>query len=203
MRVRFMTSHPKDMSDDIIDAVAANEKVCEFFHLPLQSGDDDILRLMNRGYSSGDYRRIVEKIRKKVPDAAITSDVIAGFPRRQTSSSRILLRLIDELELDSCNTLAFDPRPGTKAYQMEGKVPHTVIKERLRQLMEKVGETAMKKNRKLVGSIQELLVEKEGMGRTRTNKIVRFKDHTARPGELLDVKIISAGSWVLLGEAAR
>jgi tRNA-2-methylthio-N6-dimethylallyladenosine synthase len=199
-RIKFMTSHPRDMGEDIIRAVAENEKVCEFFHLPLQSGDDDVLKAMNRGYDSSYYRGLVKKIRNMVPSAAITSDVIAGFPGETEKNFENTLDLIRELELDSVNTLAFDPRPGTAAEKLSGRLPHEAVSGRLQRLMRVVEETALKKNSSLTGSVQELLVESPVTGRTRTNKIVKFSSKKAKQGDIVKARITAAKSWVLQGE---
>jgi len=199
-RVRFMTSHPKNMTDEIIDAVRRNPKVCENFHLPLQSGDDEVLKKMNRGYDSAYYRELVGKIRGMIPEAAITSDVIAGFPGETEKQFENTLRLITELEPDAVNTLAYNVRPSTAAEKMEGKLPQKTVDERLQRLMETVEKTSFKKNQALAGSVQEILVEKKGVGRTRTNKLVKYACKKDETGELKKVRIISAGSWVLQGE---
>lgn len=200
-RVRFMTSHPKDMSDDIIKAVKNGSKICENFHLPLQSGDDEVLKAMNRGYSRDYYIRLVEKIKDKIPGASITSDAIAGFPGETEAQFNNTLDLIEKLELDSVITAAFNPRPGTKAYAMDGRLPEAVSAARLQALMETVEKTASKRNRKLEGTVQEILIDEDGIGRTRTNKTVKFTgEDIGRPGTLVNVRIKSAKSWVLQGE---
>jgi tRNA-2-methylthio-N6-dimethylallyladenosine synthase len=200
LRVRFMTSHPKDMTAQIIDAVAENKKICEAFHLPLQSGDNEVLKRMNRGYTREYYRQLIQDIRRGIPDASITSDVIAGFPGETEEQFQNTLDLIKELELDSVITAAYDPRPGTAAEKMEGQLPFEVKKERLARLVAIVKETALKKNKKLEGSIVEILIEEKGFGRTRTYKIVRFNGTSPKAGELAGVKINQANSWVLNGE---
>jgi len=203
-RVRFLTSHPRDMIDDIIDAVRDLPKVCEYFHLPLQSGDDKILKAMNRGYTSDHYRKLVNKIRKKIPEAAITSDAIAGFPGETNEQFQNTLKLIMELELDLVNTLAFSIRPGTTAAKMDGQVPEKVKKERLQELMKVVEETAGKKNKKLKDTVQAVLVEQSLDGRwfsrTRGNKVVRFASKNDLTGKLIKVRITEPGPFVLEGE---
>ena len=200
LRVRFMTSHPKDMTDQIIDAVAANKKVCEAFHLPLQSGDNEILKKMNRGYTREDFVRLVRDIRSRVQGAGITSDVIAGFPGETEEQFRNTLDLIKELELDCVITAAYDPRPGTLAEQMKGQLPADVKKERLARLVAVVKETALKVNKRLEGTVVEILIEEKGFGRTRSYKIVRFDGTSPEAGMLAKVKIKHANSWVLNGE---
>jgi len=203
-RIRFITSHPRDMSDDIINVVADLPKVCEYFHLPLQSGDDKILKAMNRGYTSDHYRKLVNKIRNKIPEAAITSDAIAGFPGETDEQFKNTLKLIRELELDLVNTLAFSVRPGTAAAKMDGQVPEKVKKERLQELMKVVEETAGRKNQKLKDTIQEVLVEQSlddrWFSRTRGNKVVRFASKDDLIGKLINVRITKPGPFVLEGE---
>lgn len=199
-RIKFMTSHPRDMSDEIIDAVAKNEKVCEYFHLPLQSGDDAVLKAMNRGYDMAYYFSLIKKIRDRIPSAAITSDVIAGFPGETEEQFQNTLKNIEKLEFDTINTLAFDPRPGTKAAAMDAQLPKDTVNKRLQVLMRTVERTTHNKNQSLLGSEHEILVEAEGLGRTRTNKIVRFRNENIKPGSFVRVKITSAKSWVLQGE---
>ena len=200
LRIRFMTSHPKDMSPKIIDAVAQNKKVCEAFHLPMQSGDNEVLKKMNRGYTREYYRQMVRDIRSRIPDASITSDVIAGFPGETEEQFQSTIDLINELELDSVITAAYDPRPGTAAEKMEGQLPEENKRERLARLVATVKEAALKKNKRIEGSDLEILIEEKGFGRTRTYKIVRFAGPSPNPGELARVKIKQANSWVLNGE---
>ncbi len=201
-RIRFMTSHPKDISDEIIHSVKTIDKVCEFFHLPMQSGDDEILKAMNRGYDSSYYKDLVKKIRDKIPSAAIGSDFIVGFPGETEKQFENTLKAIEEIEFDSANTFAYNTRPGTKAANLPNQLPRDLISRRLQQLIEVVEKVTMKKNSKLVGSVQEVLVEDNGIGRTRTNKIVKFKDEAAKykRGDIVFVKVESAKSWVLQGK---
>lgn len=204
-RVRFMTSHPKDMSDDIIDAVAELPYMCEHIHLPIQHGDDDILKAMNRKYTVDDYRRIIDKIRDKIPGVAITSDMIIGFPGETEQQFENCVGTIRELSLDSIITTIYSPRSKTAAAKMDSQVPEKIKKERLQKIMKVVDEIALSINEKLVGTTQEILVEdfmnSEYMGRTRTNKIVKFKSSLPKLiGKLVNIKIESARSFILKGE---
>lgn len=200
-RIRFMTSHPKDMSDDIIDAVADLPHVCEYFHLPIQHGDDQILKSMNRGYTIDDYKRLVDKIREKIGDVAITSDVIIGYPGETEKQFKETVRVIRDLSFDACNTAAYSIRPGTSASKLTDDVPDKVKQERLQEVMRVVDEVTKERNEKLIGSIQEILVDTETSGRTRTNKIVKAKVlNKDLLGKLVNVRITSAKSWVLGGE---
>jgi len=202
-RIRFFTSHPRDMSDDIIDAVSRLPNICEFFHLPLQSGDDEILQKMNRGYTSDHYRKLVQRIRERVPEASITSDAIAGFPGETEEQFQNTLDLIKELELDLVNTVAYSVRKGTPAEKLPGHLPREALSERLQRLMAVVEKSALKTNTKLIGSVQEVLVEcKSGeglLGRTRGNKIVLFDGNDELIGRFVKIKITYAKAWVLNG----
>lgn len=204
-RVRFMTSHPRDMSDEIINAVAELPHVCEYFHLPIQHGDDQILKSMNRGYNTDYYLKLVAKIRAKMPQAAITSDVIVGYPGETDEQFKNTLKMIDKVSFDACNTAAYSIRPKTAASKICDSVSDKIKQERLQEVMKIVNEVTLRNNKQLVGREQEVLVdyqEKERCsGRTRTNKIVKFgskKDNLL--GKLVSVKITSALSWVLHGE---
>ncbi len=203
-RIRFLTSHPRDMSDDIIDAVKELPKVCEYFHLPLQSGDDQILKAMNRGYTSDHYRKLVEKIRKKIPEASITSDAIAGFPGETDEQFENTLKLISELELDLVNTFTYSPRPGTAAEKLPGQIPEEVRSQRLRRLMDVVKGTAGRRNKRLAGTIQEVLVERKKQnrlsGRTRGNTLVKFESEKDLIGKTVKVRITAPAPFVLEGE---
>jgi len=201
LRTRFMTSHPRDMSDDIINAVAELPSVCEFFHLPIQHGSDRILKSMNRGYTADDYRKLIDKIRSKIPNAAITSDVIVGYPGETDQDFCLTLYIIEQIGFDACNTLAYSTRPGTAASKLADDVPREVKQARLQEVMGVVGKVAQKQNEKLIGSVQEVLVDMVGNGRTRTNKIVKFSSPEKNLlGQLVSVKIKFAQSWFLKGE---
>jgi len=198
--IRFMTSHPRDMSDEIINTVAESHNVCEFFHLPIQHGDDEILKKMNRGYTIDYYRKLVDRIRARIPGVSITSDVIVGFPGETDDQFRRTLYIIEEIRFDAVNTLAYSVRPATAAAKLSDDVPQKVKDERLQEVMKVVEEVALLQNQKLVGTTQAVLVEGVS-GRTRTNKIVKFA--SARNdllGRVASVKINSARSWALEGE---
>jgi len=198
-RIRFLTSHPRDMSDDIIMTVKELPKVCEFFHLPIQSGDNEMLKKMNRGYTVDYYRGLVDKIRKEIPDVAITSDVVVGFPGETDEQFENTLNIIKEIEFDAVNTAAYSLRQGTAAAKMSGHLPEEVKKERLQAVMKVVEETAWKVNQKLIAKTVEVLVDRSGMGRTRGNKIVKFPGGEELIGKVVNVNIVEAKSWVLAG----
>jgi tRNA-2-methylthio-N6-dimethylallyladenosine synthase len=205
-RIRFVTSHPRDLSDELISAVAELPHVCEHIHLPLQSGSDKILSLMNRGYAYHEYKAKVEKIRLRIPHVAITADIIAGFPgetRRDHSETITALR---ELEFDGIFAFQYSPRKGTRAAEMEDKVSDKDKSERLGEILELQEGITLEKNRALEGSVQEILVEGPSetdvsrlMGRTRTNKIVTIAADGDVEGSFVKVRIDRARLHSLSG----
>ena len=209
-RIRFVTSYPSDITDDLIDSVSECNKVCKYFHIPMQSGNSRILAEMNRHYSKEQYYEIVSKIRKRFPNVAITSDFIAGFPSETEEEFQDTLNAIDELELDYSNTAAYSPRIFTKAGKMVDKfIPEDVKYERLERLNEKNREVCLKSNKKFVGKVLNVLVEgkteKDGVivlnSRAGNNKIVHFVDDTKNIGDFVNVKITKAQTWCLYGES--
>ena len=209
-RIRFVTSYPSDITDDLIDAVEECDKVCKYFHIPMQSGNSHILEAMNRHYTKPQYYEIVSKIRNRFPDVAITSDFIAGFPGETEEEFQDTLNAIDELELDYSNTAAYSPRVFTKAGKMVDKFLSEEVKyERLERLNEKNREVCLKSNEKFVGKVLNVLVEskteKDGKvilnSRAGNNKIVHFEDETKNIGDFVDVKITKAQTWCLYGES--
>ena len=208
-RIRFVTSYPSDITDDLIDAVEECDKVCKYFHIPMQSGNSHILEEMNRHYTKAQYYEIVSKIRNRFPDVAITSDFIAGFPGETEEEFQDTLDAIDELELDYSNTAAYSPRVFTKAGKMVDKFLSEEVKyERLNRLNEKNREVCLKSNEKFVGKTLNVLVEskteKEGKitlnGRADNNKIIHFESSKNEIGDFVDVKINKAQTWCLYGE---
>lgn len=208
-RIRYTTPHPRDMNLRVIDSVRRLSKVCEHFHLPIQNGDDEILKAMNRGYNTTEFRNLVKLVRKEVPNASITTDVIVGFPGEKEQHFQNTLDIFREIEFDMAHTLIFSPRPGTPAAKMEDQIPIEVKKERLKRLMELQEEIAYKKNQVLEGQIVELLIEGPSeknpdklSGRTRSNKVVIVEGGKELVGKLVSVKINQAKSWLILGEIA-
>ncbi len=211
-RIRFVTSYPSDITDDLIDAVEECDKVCKYFHIPMQSGSSHILEEMNRHYTKQQYYEIVSKIRKRFPDVAITSDFIAGFPGETEEEFQETLDAIDELELDYSNTAAYSPRQFTKAGKMVDKFLSEEVKyERLNRLNEKNREVCLKSNEKFVGKTLKVLIEsiteKDGKtilnSRADNNKIVHFQDETKTVGDFVNVKITKAQTWCLYGESVK
>lgn len=205
-RVRFITGHPRDLNPEIIDAVAQVPNACEFFHLPIQAGDDRTLRRMARGYKVDFYRKLVEQIRNKIPDAAITTDLIVGFPGETEQEFLNTVSLVEEICFDACNTAAYSPRPHTPSANWGEQVADDLKYERLRFLNSVVTEVSLRRNKRHLGSTMEVLVEGRSernperlAGRTRTNKIVNFEGPEDLIGQLAQVKIETANAWALRG----
>lgn len=206
-RIRYMTSHPRDMNEAVIQAIANSEKICEHFHLPIQSGSDTILANMNRGYTVAYYRDLVAKIRQAVPEASLTTDLIVGFPGETDELFEETLRLLQEIKFDAAYTFLYSQRSGTPAAIMADQIPLPVKKERLKRLMDIQNQISLDINKNLVGKTVEVLVEGPSkndsttmMGRTRTNKIVIWKAANEQIGELAHITITTAQTWILKGE---
>ena len=203
-RIRFLTSHPNDMSDHIIDAVADLDKVCEHVNLPFQAGDDEVLRNMRRGYTNGDYRRLVERIRTRVPGVSLSTDVIVGFCGETPEQFERTWELIRDIRFDKVHAAAYSPRPGTiAARKLEDDVDHEEKRARLKAIEELQESILTEKNAGLVGETFEVLVEgrKRGSwyGRNRNDKLVYFDDEADRKGDLVRISVERAGPWSLRG----
>ncbi|EGO62096.1 tRNA (N6-isopentenyl adenosine(37)-C2)-methylthiotransferase MiaB [Acetonema longum] len=207
-RIRYMTSHPRDMNAEVIEAIRSGKKLCEHFHLPIQSGSDTILKEMNRGYTTDYYRRLIDEVRQKLPHASVTTDIIVGFPGETAGLFEETLDFINEMRFDAAYTFVYSPRSGTPAAQMPNQVPLAERKERLQQLMNLQNQISLAINETFTGKNLEVLVEGPSKndaaywtGRTRTNKIVIWKKgDQEEPGQLLNVKIDKAQTWLLKGQ---
>ena len=208
-RIRFVTSYPTDITDELIQTAKELDKVCEYFHIPMQSGNSEVLKKMNRRYDRETYGKIVAKIRSIVPDVTITSDFIAGFPGETEEQFADTLSAIDEFELDYSNTAAYSPREKTVAAKWVDKyIPEDEKTERLARLNDKVKENCLKSNKKYIGREMEVLIEgfenHKGKniitGRTRNNKLVHIPSDKDMTGEFLNVKITDCKTWYLNGE---
>lgn len=199
-RIRFLTSHPNWMTDDLLDAVATLPKVCEHIEVPIQSGDDEILRRMRRGYTADDYRRLIENIRSRIPKVMIATDVIVGFPGETVEQFENTYKLLEELELDVAHLARYSARPNTLASRkMLDDVPDEEKMRRFRELETLQEGIASRINSSYVGKRVEILVEGKQKGRwkgrTRTNKLVFFDSPAEHLGELMEVTIEWAGPW--------
>jgi tRNA-2-methylthio-N6-dimethylallyladenosine synthase len=205
-RIRFLTSYPPDMTDRIIDAVAELPKVCAWFSLPVQSGQDEILDAMRRGYTVAQYRERVARVRSVIPEVGITTDVIVGFPGETDEHFRATLDLLEELRFDKVHVAAYSPRPGTYAHRrMPDDVPEGAKSERLHAIEQVQERIAAEINAALLGRTEPVLVEgygeKDGrpFGRTRSGKLVHIVGG-AHIGDLVDVRISHTTAWSLQGE---
>jgi len=205
-RIRYTSPHPKDMREKVIAAHAELPSLCEHIHLPVQSGSSRILKAMRRTYDRDRYMTRVAMIRDYVPDCAITTDIIVGFPGETEADFRATLEVVDEVGYDSAFTFVFSPRRGTEAAGLPDQVPHAVKRERMGRLVELVQRRALERSSRFVDTEQEVLVEGESRtdaaklrGRTRHNKTVNF-DGIAQAGDLARVRITSATSTTLAGE---
>ena len=203
-RIRFTTSHPRDMTRRLIETVARLPKACEHIHLPAQAGDDEILRRMHRAYTAAQYRETADAVRAEMPHASLTTDIIVGFPGETEEAFDRTLRFVEDVRFDAVNTAMYSPREGTPAAGYTDQVADDVKRRRLAALNRMQERIAAEINAALVGSRQDVLVEETGrkggvLGRTRTNKIVTFEGGGDLIGRTLPVEIVDAGSWVLRG----
>ena len=205
-RVRFVTSHPRDLSVDLINALSDLQSLCEHIHLPLQSGSDLILKSMNRRYTYEEYISKIELLRKRVPDIAITADIIVGFPGETDEDYLQTVKALREIEFDGIFAFKYSKRKGTKAFEMPGQISDHIKSERLSFILSLQEEITYRKNKELEGSVQEVLIEGPSetdllllSGRTRSNKIVTIPDSSEMAGSLISVRICKARQHSLNG----
>lgn len=207
-RLRFMTSHPKDLNDDVIEAIATNNRVCHHVHLPVQSGDNAILKRMNRKYTREQYLSIVEKLRSKVPDIEFTTDIIVGFPGETEEQFQNTLSLVEEVGFASAFTFAYSPRKGTVAASMEEQVPEPVKKERLKRLNALQAQKTVQNNASYVGHVGEVLIEgydsRGGktvlFGKYANFKMVYFEGDASLLNHYVTVRVTKTNKNSLMGE---
>lgn len=209
-RVRFMTSHPKDLSDSLIDAMKNCKKVCNHLHLPFQSGSTRILDLMNRKYTKEHYLSLVNRIREKIPDIVLTTDIIVGFPGETEEDFEETLDVVKKVGFDAAYTFIYSPRKGTPAAKFEQTTPSDVISKRFKKLLDLQTDIATELAKKVEGKTLEVLVDGPSKqnpdilaGRTRTNRLVNFRAEGIKKGELVDVDIIRAGAFWLEGGGGK
>jgi len=204
-RLRFLTNHPKDMSTKLIETVAHLDKVCKQISLPIQSGNNDILKAMRRGYTVEHYRQLIAEIRSNIPDLALSTDVIVGFPSESEDQFHQTLSLLSELRFDTVHIAAYSPRPGTiAARELEDNIPATEKKRRLNTIEQLQESVATKINARLLGKTVEVLVEGKNkgkwQGRTRSGKLVFFSDIGEYLGQLANIRIEQTSPWSLQGK---
>ena len=205
--VRFMSPHPKDFKDDVIDAIRDCKSVCKVIHLPLQSGSTNVLNLMNRRYSKESYLELVEKIRNKIPDATFTTDIIVGFPGETEEDFLDTLDVVNKVRFEQVFMFIYSVRKGTKAETMPNHVPDDVKSERFNRLKTLADKITEEENEKYVGTIQKVLVEGVSKnneefltGRTKSSKVVNFAGDENLIGKEVDIRIVSQHIWYLKGE---
>ena len=206
-RIRFMTSHPKDISDKLIAAYGKCEKLCHYIHLPVQAGSSKVLKEMNRHYTREDYLEIVRKLREVDPDIAISTDIIVGFPGETEEEFEETLTLCEEVRYDSAFTFLYSVRKGTPAEKFENQIPEEIKHERFNRLVDVINRISAEKNAEYVGRIEKVLVDgpsknnfKTYGGRTESFKLVNFRGTPDMIGQVIDVLITGANTFSLEGE---
>jgi tRNA-2-methylthio-N6-dimethylallyladenosine synthase len=208
IRIRFITSHPRDMSDKLIETIAKNKYLCKSIHLPLQSGSNRILEAMNRKYTFEHYLDRINKIRKLIPDSSLTTDLIAGFPSETMEDHEKTLEAMKEIKYDGAFMFKYSPREGTRAFKLDDDIPDETKLERLNEIIALQNKISKEINHKEIGKIHEILVESpsrrninEWLGRSDTNKIVIFpnQEEKHKAGDIVNIKIERASSATLFG----
>ena len=205
--VRFISPHPRDFSDEVIDVIAKNDKIAKSLHLPLQSGSTRILKMMNRGYTKEQYIALAEKIKERIPGVALTADIIVGFPGETEEDFLDTLDVVKRIQFENSFMFMYSIRQGTKAAEMDEQIDSEVKKERLQRLIEVQNSCSLAESETYMGKTVRILVEGESRknkdvltGRTSTNKIVLFKGDKALEGTFVNVKIYDCKTWTLYGD---
>ena len=209
-RIRFMTSHPKDLSDKLIDAIAECDKVCKQLHLPVQAGSNKILKEMNRKYTKEDYLAKIEKVKKRIPNISLSTDIIVGFPTETKEDFEETLDVLRKVEYDNIFSFIYSRREGTPAAKLDFVLTDEEIHENFNKLLEVQNEISKRKNEAYVGLVEKVLVdgvskndETTLSGRCDSSKIVNFKGDKSLIGKYIDVRITEAHTWSLNGEIAE
>ena len=207
-RVRYMTSHPRDMTFEMIDAMAESSKVVRHMHLPVQHGSNEMLKKMNRGYTIEHFKELLSYVRSKMPDIVVTTDLITGFPGETEEMHQETLALLKEVRFDSAYTFIYSPRTGTPAARMEDQIDSDTKHRRLQELMDVENEISLELNKEMEGKTYSIIVEGPSKqdpmnwyGRTSGNKMILFPyKEGISVGDTVDVKVDTAQTWVLKGE---
>lgn len=206
-RIRFMTPHPKDLSDDLIEVMADSQKICHHVHLPIQSGSSRLLKAMNRHYTKESYLDLVKRIKARIPEVAITTDLIIGFPTETEADNEDTIDVIHQVEYNTAYTFIYSKRTGTPAANMEDQVPEAVVKERFNKILEAMDIVSLKNSEKHVGNTYELLVEEVNhkkadwvSGRLKDNHLVHIQGDESLIGTFVNVKITGSKTYYLVGE---
>lgn len=209
-RIRFMTSHPKDLSDELIQTMAESKKICRHIHLPLQSGSSRLLKIMNRKYTKEQYLELVDKIRKAIPDIAVTTDIIVGFPGETEEDFEETMDVVRRVGYDSAFTFIYSPRTGTPAAKMDNQVPADVVKERFERLLSEVQKDAQERAQQWTGSVQDVLVEHINeqdqhlvTGRMDNNSVVHFPGTPELIGHIVPVRLNECKGFYYMGEQLK
>lgn len=206
-RIRFVSPHPKDFTDDVIEAIASLDKVCKLVHLPLQSGNTKVLKEMNRKYTKEQYLNLVEKMKRKIPNLTLSTDIIVGFPGETNDEFEDTLDVVRKVKFEQVYMFIYSRRVGTPGDKMENQIPEEEKHERFNQLKALVESQIQENNQKYIGTIQKVLVEGESKnnkalltGRTDSNKVVIFEGEKQLIGQVIELKIVSEHMWYLKGE---
>ena len=205
-RIRFMTSHPKDLSDELIEVMKNSRKICKHLHLPVQSGSSRILKQMNRKYTKEQYLELVDKLRAAVPDISLTTDIIVGFPGETEEDFQETLDVVRRVRYDSAFTFIYSKRTGTPAAAMEDQVPEDVVKDRFDRLLKEVQDIAAQVVKRDEGTVQKVLVEEMDThepgyvtGRLSNNTVVHFPGDASLIGQIVDVSLDEARGFYFMG----
>lgn len=206
-RIRFISPHPKDFTDDVIEAIAKNEKICKLIHLPLQSGSTETLKAMNRKYTKEDYLNLVQKMKTKIPNLKLSTDIIVGFPGETEKDFLETLDVVKKVGFEQVYMFIYSRRKGTPGDKMENQIPEATKHERFDRLKQLVENEIQQNNQKYIGTTQKILVEGKSKtnekmltGRTENNKIVNFEGNDELIGKLIEIKITSEHMWYLKGQ---
>ena len=206
-RIRYTSPHPQDISDDLLYTMSDHENICNYVHLPLQAGSNRILKRMNRTYSKEHFLALAEKIKNILPNVGISTDIIVGFPGETDNDFKETLHVMDEIKFDSAFNFKYSPRRGTKASEYDDQIPEVVKQDRLQQVIDIQKKHTLERNLDLVGTIQNVLVEKESKlsnhqwaGRTDSNKWVIFDKKDAKVKDMIPVQISKARGITLHGQ---
>lgn len=209
-RIRFISPHPKDFTDDVIEAIANSRHICKLIHLPLQSGSSKVLKIMNRKYTKEDYLKLAEKIRNKVPNVTFSTDIIVGFPGEDEDDFEDTLDVVKKVKFEQIYMFIYSRRVGTPADKMENQVPEEIKHKRFERLKKLAEELIEEKNKEYVGTYQKVLVEGTSKtnsslltGRTESNKVVNFEGNPELIGKIVNLKIISQHIWYLKGKCDK
>ena len=206
-RIRFMTSHPKDLSDELIETMKNCKKVCNYIHLPIQSGSSDILKKMNRRYTKEQYLELVKKLKSAIEDITISTDIIVGFPGETEEDFQQTLDVVRQVKYCTAFTFIYSKRSGTPAAKMDNQIPEEIVKDRFNRLLDVLNPIVEEIHKKQIGTIAEVLVEEVSKqnssiltGRTENNTLVHFEGKKELIGSILPVKIIDSKTFYVIGE---